>query len=178
MVTLAAERKAVAHLADIHGMSERRACKAIGCCRMTIRYQSTRPDDTALRERMRAITREPWRFVCYRRLHAMLKREGLAVNLKKLFRLYGEEKPSVCRRGGRKRAIRTRAPMPVPMGPNERWSLAFISDQFTDGAASVCLQSWTIVRAKTWLSWQIHRYRGYALPGSLTGSSRSVAGRK
>lgn len=132
MVTPAAERKAVAHLVENHGMSERRACKAIGCSRMTIRYQSARPDDTVLRERMRTIARERRRFG-YRRLHVMLKREGLAVNHKKLFRLYREEKLSVRRRGGRKRAIGTRAPMLVPLRPNERWSLDFVSDQFTDG---------------------------------------------
>jgi putative transposase len=132
MATPAAERKAVAHLVEHHGMSERRACKAIGCCRMTIRYESTRPDDAALRERMRTIARERRRFG-YRRLHVMLKREGLAVNHKKLFRLYREEKLSVRRRGGRKRAIGTRAPMLVPLRPNERWSLDFVSDQFTDG---------------------------------------------
>ncbi len=62
MVTPAAERRAVAHLMANHGMSERRACKAIGCCRMTIRYHSTRPDDTVLRERMRTIARERRRF--------------------------------------------------------------------------------------------------------------------
>ena len=37
------------------------------------------------------------------------------------------------RRGGRKRAIGTRAPMTVPMAPNDRWSLDFVSDQLTDG---------------------------------------------
>jgi putative transposase len=63
----------------------------------------------------------------------MLKREGLAVNHKKFFRLYREEKLSVRRRGGRKRAIGTRAPMLAPLRPNERWSLDFVSDQFTDG---------------------------------------------
>jgi len=41
MATPAAERKAVAHLVEHHAMSERRACKAIGCCRMTVPYQST-----------------------------------------------------------------------------------------------------------------------------------------
>ncbi|MEY9459742.1 transposase InsO family protein [Bradyrhizobium ottawaense] len=39
----------------------------------------------------------------------------------------------VRRRGGRKRAIGTRAPMTVPMAPNDRWSLDFVSDQLTDG---------------------------------------------
>jgi putative transposase len=55
------------------------------------------------------------------------------INHKKLFRLYREEKLAVRRRGGRKRAIGTRAPMLVPMAPNERWSLDFVSDQLTDG---------------------------------------------
>ncbi|MGY3294403.1 putative transposase [Bradyrhizobium sp. LM3.6] len=52
---------------------------------------------------------------------------------KKFFRLYREEKLTVRRRGGRKRAIGTRAPMLVPMTPNDRWSLDFVSDQLIDG---------------------------------------------
>lgn len=132
MVTPAAERKAVAHLMEHQGMSERRACKAIGCCRMTVRYSTSRGDDADLRARMIAIARERRRFG-YRRLHVMLKREGHVVNHKKLFRLYREEKLAVRRRGGRKRAIGTRAPMLIPLRPNQRWSLDFVSDQFTDG---------------------------------------------
>jgi len=132
VVTPAAKRKAVAHLMGVHGMSERRACKAIGCCRMTVRYQTSRADDAGLRERMRAIAHERRRFG-YRRLHVLLKREGYAVNHKKLFRLYREERLTVRRRGGRKRALGTRAPMTVPLLPNDRWSLDFVSDQMTDG---------------------------------------------
>ena len=132
MVTPAAERTAVAHLVAHHAMSERRACKAIGCSRMTVRYQSTRPDDNDLRERMIVLARKRRRFG-YRRLHVLLRREGYEVNHKKLFRLYREEKLTVRRRGGRKRAIGTRAPMLLPLAPNERWSLDFVSDQFTDG---------------------------------------------
>ncbi|WP_404516113.1 IS3 family transposase [Bradyrhizobium ottawaense] len=132
VVTPAAKRKAVAHLVAAHGMSERRACKAIGCCRMTMRYQTTRADEAGLRQRMRVIAQERRRFG-YRRLHVLLKREGYVVNHKKLFRLYREERLAVRRRGGRKRAIGTRAPMTVAMAPNDRWSLDFMSDQLTDG---------------------------------------------
>ena len=39
----------------------------------------------------------------------------------------------VRKRGGRKRALGTRAPMPVPLMPNDRWSLDFVADQFIDG---------------------------------------------
>ncbi|WP_247489753.1 IS3 family transposase [Bradyrhizobium sp. 17] len=132
VVTPAGKRKAVAHLVDAHRMSERRACKAIGCCRMTMRYRTTQADDAGLRQRMRAMAQERRRFG-YRRLHVLLKREGYLINHKKLFRLYREEKLTVRRRGGRKRAIGTRAPMLVPMMPNDRWSLDFVSDQLTCG---------------------------------------------
>jgi putative transposase len=132
VVTSAAERKAVAHLVACHGMSERRACKAIGRCRMTVRYKATRPDDGVLRDRMKAIAHERRRFG-YRRLHVMLKREGFVVNHKRLFRLYREERLTVRRRGGRKRAMGTRRPIETPQAPNQRWSLDFVSDQLTDG---------------------------------------------
>ncbi|BCA01607.1 putative transposase [Bradyrhizobium japonicum] len=99
---------------------------------MTIRYRTTRADDAALRQRMRAIAEVRRRFG-YRRLHVLLRREGYLVNHKKLFRLYREERLAVRRRGGRKRALGTRAPMVVPIAPNDRWSLDFVSDQLTDG---------------------------------------------
>ena len=82
MVTPAAKRKAVARLKDAFGMSERRACKAIGCCRMTVRYETSRPDDCELRERMKTIAQERRRFG-YRRILVMLRREGRVVNHKK-----------------------------------------------------------------------------------------------
>ncbi|TAZ64752.1 IS3 family transposase [Rhizobium ruizarguesonis] len=127
VVTPAAKRKAVAHLMSHHEMSERRACKAIGFCRMTVRYETRRDDDHELRERMKALAHERRRFG-YRRIHVLLRREGHLVNHKRLFRLYREEKLTVRKRGGRKRA-----PMLVPMVANDRWSLDFVSDQFTDG---------------------------------------------
>jgi putative transposase len=132
MVTPAAKREAAAHLGSAFGMSERRACRVIGCARMMVRYRSRRSDDAALRERLRSLAHERRRFG-YRRLHVLLKREGYVVNHKRLFRLYREEHLVVRRRGGRKRALGTRAPMLVPYLPNDRWSLDFAADQFLDG---------------------------------------------
>ena len=37
------------------------------------------------------------------------------------------------KRGGRKRALGTRAPMALPQGPNQRWSLDFVSDALASG---------------------------------------------
>ncbi len=99
---------------------------------MTIRYETRRDDDHNLRERMKALAHERGRFG-YRRIDVLLRREGHLVNQKRLFRLYREEKLTVRKRGGRKRAIGTRAPMLIPMAVNDRWSLDFVSDQLTDG---------------------------------------------
>jgi putative transposase len=44
----------------------------------------------------------------------MLARQGIRLNHKKLDRLYKEERLSVRRRGGRKRALVARAPMAAP----------------------------------------------------------------
>ncbi len=59
----------------------------------------------------------------YRRLLILLRREGTCVNHKKLRRLYSEERLQVRRCGGRKSALGTRAPLALPQGPNQRWSL-------------------------------------------------------
>ena len=131
MVTPAAHREAAAHLQSAHGMSERRACRVMGVDQTSVRYGATRPADTELRERLRALAQERRRFG-YRRLHVLLRREGCAVNRKRVQRLYREEKLTVRRRGGRKRAMGTRRPIEVPLQANQRWSLDFVSDQMTD----------------------------------------------
>lgn len=132
MVTPGAKRDAVAHLCKEHEVSQRRACSVLGFDRSSVRYQSVRPDDAELRKAMKAVAAERRRFG-YRRVHVMLERQGWQVNQKKLRRLYREEKLQVRKRGGRKRALGTRRPMLVPERANERWSLDFVSDAFTDG---------------------------------------------
>ena len=113
-------------------MSERRACTLIGADRTMVRYRSRRPTETALRERMRELAAERRRFG-YRRLHVLLRREGLVQNRKKTERLYREEGLTVRRRRGRKRATGTRAPLLLPALPNTRWSIDFVHDQLASG---------------------------------------------
>ncbi|BBK33412.1 putative transposase [Stella humosa] len=132
MVTPAARRVAAAHLRAAYAMSERRACRVLGVDRSSVRYAATRPDDGALRDRLKALAQERRRFG-YRRLHVLLRREGHAVNRKRVQRLYREEKLTVRQRGGRKRAMGTRAPIALPTTANQRWSLDFVADQLTDG---------------------------------------------
>jgi putative transposase len=114
-----------------HDISQARACRLVGVDPKTVRRVPV-PDNPQIRERMRAIAAERRRFG-YRRVGLMLEHEGIVMNHKKLRRLYREEGLAVKRRRGRKRAMGTREPMPVPDGPGQRWSLDFVSDVFGPG---------------------------------------------
>jgi putative transposase len=131
MVTPAVKRQAVAHLCAAYEVSQRRACRTMGAERTSMRYRSVRSDDAELRSRLRELASQRRRFG-YRRLLILIRREGTQVNHKKLRRLYREERLQVRKRGGRKRALGTRAPISMPQAPNQRWSLDFLSDQLSD----------------------------------------------
>ncbi len=59
--------------------SQRRACALVGIAPRVHRYAPNRPDDAGLRERLKELSSERRRFG-YRRLHILLKREGVEVN--------------------------------------------------------------------------------------------------
>jgi len=114
MVTPPVKREAVVRLRQAHEKSERRACRG-DRLRADDGPLSRRIDDAGLRERLRTCAKERRRFG-YRRLHVLLRREGFVANHKRLFRIYREERV-VPKRGGRKRALGTRAPIPSRCGP-------------------------------------------------------------
>ena len=126
------KRRAVHDVMDVHGLSERRACRLASLDRSTYQYRKQGDGDGALRQRLRVLAGERRRFG-YRRLGILLAREGWQVNHKKLFRLYREEGLAVRRRRSRKRALGTRRPILVPDRVNQRWSLDFVSDALSDG---------------------------------------------
>jgi putative transposase len=113
-------------------MSERRACRVIAADRSSVRYRADRPDDAPVRERLRALAAERRRFG-YRRLHVLLRQEGLVMNRKRTQRLYREEGLTVRKRRGRKRATGTRAAILTMAAPNARWSVDFVHDQLACG---------------------------------------------
>ena len=86
-MTPAAHREAATYLQSAHGMSERRACRVIDTDRKGVRYRSTRDVDAELREKLRELANQRRWFGC-RRLHFLLRREGIMINRKKTQRLY------------------------------------------------------------------------------------------
>ena len=153
----------MAHLTQCYEVSQRRACEVTGAARSVVRYRHMRPEDTAIRLRLRELASERRRFG-YRRLHQMLKREGTVMNLKKIRRLYSEERLQVRQRKGRKRATGTRAPMTIPQGPNQRWSLDFVSDVLAGSRRFRVLAVVMTTRLNVFASWLTPRCRDCAWP--------------
>ncbi|QLG12745.1 transposase (plasmid) [Deinococcus sp. D7000] len=85
------KKQMVSVLQGAFEISERRACRALGFSSTTQRRNSPkRVKDLVLIERLRVLASERSRFG-YRRLHLLLKRDGLAVNHKRVYRVYRAE---------------------------------------------------------------------------------------
>ena len=133
MVRPAVRRDVVGVLRGAYQVSERRACSAMGFGRSSQRYRSRRDPQVALRMRLRDLAAVRVRYG-YRRLHVLLRREGWAVNHKRVHRLYAEEGLSIrTKLPRRKRAWRYREGRPGVGGANEVWAMDFMSDQLFDG---------------------------------------------
>jgi putative transposase len=134
MVSPSARREAVGWL-QTRGTSLRRACRVVGLSTATWRYQRRpNPTNERLLARLHAHASTRSRFG-YRRLHILDGREGLAVNHKRLYRLYRAAGLQV-RRRRRKRLTRgERVPLPAPSQRRERWSMDFTLDTLADGRA-------------------------------------------
>jgi putative transposase len=132
-VTPAQRRAAVTWLRERYAFSERRACRLVGIGRASARYRGRPPTDEAgLRGRLRELAAQRPRFG-YRRLHALLRREGIVVNHKRVARLYGEEGLAVRRRARKRLSGEGRGAAPAPTRPDERWGLDFMSDALAGG---------------------------------------------
>ena len=134
MVTPAGRRQLVEHFRVDFGMSERRACGLAGQPRSTHRYRRVRPNDAALRTRLRELASERPRFG-YRRLGILLRREGDVVNHKRVYRIYRSEGLIVRKKRRRRISQANRMIEPAATKPNDCWSMDFISDRLNDGRA-------------------------------------------
>ena len=119
-----------------HQVSERRACRALGVPRSTLRYPGVGPErDKDLLLRIKELARKHPRYG-YRRVTALLRRDGWAVNLKRVHRLWraaGLKVPQAQRKrrrlgSGENGCARHRAER-----PNHVWSYDFVMDQTSDG---------------------------------------------
>jgi putative transposase len=123
----------VSYVEGEYEISERHACRLLGLGRSTHRYQARRNErDAELRARLKELAAKRMRFG-YRRLTAMLVREGVAANHKRVYRLYREE--GLAMRIRQRRRIRWTGAVsgPVATRANQRWSIDFVSDCVSTG---------------------------------------------
>lgn len=114
-------------------MSERHACRLMKLARSTHRYRSRKAGrDAELRQRLKELAAERMRFG-YRRLTAMLVREGVEVNHKRVYRLYREEGLGMRIRHRRRIRWNGAVTSPAAVRPNQRWSIDFVSDAVSTG---------------------------------------------
>ena len=124
MVGSQAKQNAVRHLRAQHGLSERKACELSITGRSTYRYRQ-KDRDQRLVKRLQELAYKRITFG-YRRLHALLRREGFEVNHKKVYRLY-RETGLLKRKRMRKKVSRRRrsAPLKQAERANQRWAMDF-----------------------------------------------------
>jgi putative transposase len=120
-------------------ISERRACRLVGLSRTVMHYApEPKVEDAVLTQRMSELAAERRRFG-YRRLHALLRREGVEANHKRIHRLYQAAGLAVRRRRKRHGVAVDREPLLLPSGPNQIWSMDFVFDALASGRRIKCL---------------------------------------
>ena len=129
----ASRRSAISHLREAHKLSERRAYRLVGLSRLVARHRPPRTDPDDLRVHLKKLAMERLRFG-NRRLHVLLRRDGFAVNRRRVHRNYRGEALQVRNRKRRKYAASTlRQALAAPSRPHERLSMNFFHDSLSDG---------------------------------------------
>jgi len=127
----------VIHVQKTFDLSERRACRAIGQPRSTQRHTGQRASiDLALSIRMSELSRENPRYG-YRRVWALLRREGWGVNKKRVLRLWREADLKVPHKQRKSRRLAGSGENGVTKRkaehPGHVWSYDFAMDSTEDG---------------------------------------------
>jgi len=105
----------------------------VGISRSSYRYRAVKKDEDALRARIRALAMRHKRYGSPR-ICALLRREGLSVNHKRVERIYRQERLKLRRKPARKLKPRQPGIKPVALRPMQIWSIDFVSDSLASGA--------------------------------------------
>ena len=124
------ERREVASELVARGASERTACRAVGISRSTYRYRRRGEGRSGeLKPRIIELASEHKRYG-YRRITAMLRRNGERVNHKRVWRVWKAEGLSLPRRRPRKRHTGQKRQLPTVAGDRGHvWTYDFVSDR-------------------------------------------------
>jgi putative transposase len=125
-------RRAAQAVIDHVRLSERKACIVAKCNRRTYQRILAQTNDPVVLERLHDLAMQRRRFG-YRRLGALLRREGILANHKRVYRLYRAAHLQVRKRLKRRVALGRGEPAPTASRANEKWSLDFVHDTLYSG---------------------------------------------
>src|SRR5206468_3828756 len=130
-------RQAVRQLREALGVSELRACRVLGQPRSTHRQIPKAPEEGLLVARLLELVRKHPRFG-YRRIWALLRREGWRVNRRRVYRLWRQQGLKVPRKQRKMRrlgsSINSCARRPAEH-KGHVWAWDFLHDRTADGRA-------------------------------------------
>lgn len=133
----APQRRAGADFLRLKGVSLRRCARLLGKSRTALRFRKRLLTGDEIAERVQVLAQANPRFG-YRRVWALMRREGRLVNIKRVHRHWKFQRLQV-RRKARKR-IRTGATVPMKACyPNQVWTYDFVKDAALNGDEIRCL---------------------------------------
>jgi putative transposase len=114
------------------GLSRRKACKLVRLSRRMYTYQPLPKPDEPIEQAIKKIAKAhpSWGFW---KIHHRLRRNGLAINHKRLWRVYCQLKLNLPRKKKKRLPERVKQPLIVPATANQMWSMDFMLDVLTDG---------------------------------------------
>ncbi len=137
-MTAAQRRQLARHLQEAFGVSERRACRVLGQPRSTQRQVPLpQEEEGRLVRRILELVRQHPRYG-YRRIWALLRREGWRVNRKRVWRLWRQQGLKVPRKQRKKRRLGSSANSCVRRPAEHKghvWAWDFLHDRTADGGA-------------------------------------------
>lgn len=132
MVTVERKREAVVFL-QTKEVSERRSCQLIFLARSTCQYRIRREADETFEAQVKELAFAHPRYG-YRRVHALLKRDGQQVNRKRVVRVWQKFNLQVPRSKKTRKRVRQPQPMmPAASHPNQVWTYDFVFDRDAAG---------------------------------------------
>ena len=128
MVSSQSRKKIAEYIQQFWKISQRRACGLIKLCRSTFRYKEKPNRDKSLELQMKEIAYK-YTTYGYRRIYREIRKQGKAVNHKKIYRLYKKLELSIRTKNKKKKKDRSKGPLANPKQVNEVWAMDFMSDR-------------------------------------------------
>ena len=100
--------------------------------RTSYQYQNKPKDDSALQDALTSVIDKHPSIGFWQSFHR-LRNRGLPWNHKRVRRVYRQMKLNIRRRAKKRLPERVKQPLAIPSGPNQTWSIDFMSDALTDG---------------------------------------------